>query len=44
MIQKIEELEQRQKNAYLRLYERVGQEIGTKMHKTMEEREREVIQ
>ena len=29
MIQKIEELEQRQKTAYLRLYERVGQEIGT---------------
>lgn len=43
MIQKIEELENRQKAAYIRLYDRVGQEIGTKMHKTLAEREREII-
>ena len=29
LIDKIEELEERQKRAYLRLYDRVGQEIGT---------------
>lgn len=44
MIQKIEELENRQKSAYLRLYERVGQEIGTSMNKTLQEREREIMQ
>jgi len=35
LIDKIEDLERRQKDAYLRLYERVGQEIDTKMHKTL---------
>lgn len=40
LIDKIEELEERQKRAYLRLYDRVGQEIGTSMHKTLEEREK----
>ena len=44
MVQKIEELENRQKAAYLRLYERVGQEIGTSMHKTLQQREREIMQ
>ena len=43
LIDKIEELEERQKRAYLRLYERVGQEIGTSMHKTLEEREKEIL-
>ena len=43
MIQKIEELEQRQKSAYLRLYDRVGQEIGTTMHKTLQQREAEMM-
>ena len=33
----------RQKGAYLRLYERVGQEIGTQMHKTLEQREKEIL-
>ena len=44
MVQKIEELEQRQKSAFLRLYERVGEEIGTKMHKTLKDREQEILQ
>ncbi len=35
LIQKIEELEERQKKAYLRLYERVGTEIDTHMHKSV---------
>ena len=43
LIDKIEELEERQKRAYLRLYDRVGQEIGTSMHKTLEEREKLII-
>ena len=43
LIQKIEEMEMRQKGAYLRLYERVGQEIGTQMHKTLEQREKEIL-
>ena len=43
LIDKIEELEERQKRAYLRLYDRVGQEIGTSMHKTLEEREKQII-
>ena len=43
MVQKIEELEQRQKSAFLRLYERVGQEIGTNMNKTLQEREKEIL-
>ena len=43
LIDKIEELEERQKRAYLRLYDRVGQEIGTSMHKTLEEREKQIM-
>ena len=43
LIDKIEELEERQKRAYLRLYDRVGQEIGTQMHKSLEQREKEII-
>lgn len=43
LIDKIEELEERQKRAYLRLYERVGQEIGTSMHKSLEEREKVIM-
>ena len=43
LIDKIEELEERQKRAYLRLYDRVGQEIGTSMHKNLEEREKQIM-
>jgi hypothetical protein len=42
LIDKIEELEQRQKSAYLRLYEKVGNEIDAKMHKTLGMREKEI--
>ena len=28
----------------MRLYERVGEEIGTKMHKTLKDREQEILQ
>ena len=42
LVFKIEELEQRQKQAYLRLYEKVGTEINKKMHKSLEEHEREI--
>ena len=35
LIDKIEEIEERQKRAYLRLYDRVGQEIGSTMNKTL---------
>ena len=42
LIQKIEELEERQKKAYLRLYERVGTEIDTHMHKSVGMREKEL--
>ena len=43
MVQKIEELENRQRSAFLRLYERVGEEIGTKMHKTLKDREQDIM-
>lgn len=42
LVFKIEELEQRQKQAYLRLYEKVGTEINAKMHKSLQEHERQV--
>jgi hypothetical protein len=42
LISKIEELEQRQKKAYLRLYERVGDEIGKSLHKSVEQHEAEI--
>ena len=34
LVQQIEEMEKKQKRAYLKLYDRVGQEIGTKLHKS----------
>lgn len=42
LIDKIEELEQRQRSAYLRLYEKVGNEIDMRMHKTLGMREKEI--
>ena len=41
---KIEELEQKSKKAYLNLYERVGDEIGKNLHKTVQQREAEIMQ
>ena len=43
LIDKIEDLERRHKDAYLRLYEKVGQEIDGKMHKTLGMREKEIL-
>lgn len=42
MVQKIEDLEMRQKKAYLRLYEKVGDEIGRSLHKSVQEKEKEI--
>ncbi len=42
LIQQIEEMEKKQKRAYLRLYDRVGQEIGTKLHKSIAEHEAQI--
>jgi len=35
-------MEKKQKRAYLRLYDRVGQEIGTKLHKSIAEHEAQI--
>ena len=42
LIDKIEDLEQRQKSAYLRLYEKVGAEIDTQRYKTLGQREKDI--
>ena len=42
LIAKIEELENRQKKAYLRLYQRVGDEIGISLHKSVQQYEAEM--
>ncbi len=39
----IEDLELKSKKAYLNLYERVGDEIGKNLHKTVQQRESEII-
>jgi hypothetical protein len=36
-------MEKKQKRAYLRLYYRVGQEIGTKLHKNIAEHEAQML-
>ena len=38
LLKQIHDLEEKQTKAYLRLYERVGHEISTKMHKSVQER------
>ena len=35
-------MESKQKKAYLKLYERVGNQIGVQMHKSIKEREEEI--
>lgn len=42
LVAKIEELENRQKKAYLRLYQRVGDEIGSQLHKSVQQYEAEM--
>lgn len=40
----IEDLENKSKKAYLSLYERVGDEIGRNLHKTVQQREAEIFE
>lgn len=42
LVAQIEDLEQRQKRAYLRLFENVSGEIGKPLYKSMEQREAEI--
>ena len=42
LLDEIDKLQQKQKNAYLRLYEKVGVEIDARMHKTLGMREKEI--
>lgn len=44
LVQQIEEMESKQKRAYLRLFERVGQEIGSRFHTTLAEQEAKMEQ